>query len=272
MILLSLTNQIDELKREIHSLTQRLDITPSTPSSMFKVFGLSSKKRARYSSVVQVAPGLELPSWMHLSFRPTALMGLNQDEVAVAAYLYGNLSHNEEEEIVFSNVSVGRQEFKSLIPGNAIHLNVLTMVTYMMTKELGLKSGYWFLPPFFATYALGWMKTDPKSMAVEFNNIFMGKVDCLKRTRFPLKNSSRGKGMPENWNDSDLWVASWMIGRYDDDDFDIKVDDRTRMKIVVSLVLKDHNIINQTIKTNAIENLEQQDEDHDFRYNYAYQS
>ncbi|MED6138845.1 hypothetical protein PIB30_078289 [Stylosanthes scabra] len=73
-------------------------------------------------------------------------------------------------------------------------------------------------------------------------------------------------------NDSGLWVASWMIGRYDNDDFDIKVDDGTRMKIAVSLVLKDHNIINQTIKTNVIENLEQQDEDHDFRCNYAYQS
>ncbi|MED6209725.1 hypothetical protein PIB30_057501 [Stylosanthes scabra] len=52
-----------------------------------------SRKRARNSSTVQVAPGLELPSWMQLSFRPTALMGLNQDEVAVAVYLYGNLSH-----------------------------------------------------------------------------------------------------------------------------------------------------------------------------------
>ncbi|MED6138844.1 hypothetical protein PIB30_078288 [Stylosanthes scabra] len=179
--MLSLTNQIEELKREIHSLTQRLDIKPSTPSSMFKVFGSSSKssnlegdmvdnhllsrciekaktdiyisrKRARYSSVVQVAPGLELSSWMHLSFRSTASMGLNQDEVAVAAYLYGNLSHNEEEEIVFSNVSVGRREFKSLLPGNAIHLNVLTMVADMMNKEMGLKSGYWFLPPFFAAF------------------------------------------------------------------------------------------------------------------------
>ncbi|MED6188878.1 hypothetical protein PIB30_090156 [Stylosanthes scabra] len=188
IILLSLTNQIEELKREIHSLTQPLDIKPSNPSSMFKVFGSNSKssnlegdmvdnrllsrcienaktdisifrKRARYSSVVQVSPGLELPS----------------DEVAVAAYLYGNLSHN-----------VGRREFKSLMPGNAIHLNVLTMVADMITKELGLKSGYWFLPPIFATYALGWTKTDSKSIAIEFNNIFTGKVDSLKRAFIPV--------------------------------------------------------------------------------------
>ncbi|MED6153512.1 hypothetical protein PIB30_102663, partial [Stylosanthes scabra] len=73
-------------------------------------------------------------------------------------------------------------------------------------------------------------------------------------------------------NDSSLWIASWMIGRYDNNDFDIKVDDEARMKIVVSLVLKDHNIINQTIKTKTIKNLEQQDEDHDFDCHYAYQS
>ncbi|MED6209726.1 hypothetical protein PIB30_057502 [Stylosanthes scabra] len=231
------------------------------------------------------------------------------------------------------------------MPGNAIHLNVLTMVADMMTKELGLKSGYWFLPPYFATYALGLTKTNPKYVAVEFNNIFTGKINCLKRVFIPVceyledghdhwylvvvdrlagefilldplpteKQFKRKRNARElaiylekmledryyyefettpnfttedflfkktecllkidiESNDSGLWVASWMIGCYDDDDFDIKVDDGSRMKIAVSLVLKNHNIINQTIKNKAIENLEQQDEDHDFCCNYAYQS
>ncbi|MED6122876.1 hypothetical protein PIB30_043974 [Stylosanthes scabra] len=63
-----------------------------------------------------------------------------------------------------------------------------------------------------------------------------------------------------------------MIGCYDNDDFDIKVDDGTRMENVVSLVLNDHNIIKQTIKTKANKNLEQLDEDHDRDSNYAYKS
>ncbi|MED6159928.1 hypothetical protein PIB30_046827 [Stylosanthes scabra] len=64
-------------------------------------------------------------------------------------------------------------------------------------------------------------------------------------------------------NDSGLWVESWMIGCYDNDDFDINVDNGTHMKIAISLVLKDPNIINQTIKSKAKKNLEQLDEEHD---------
>ncbi|XLU56852.1 hypothetical protein S245_051500, partial [Arachis hypogaea] len=40
-----------------------------------------------------------------------------------------------------------------------------------------------------------------------------------------------------------VWVASWMIACFEDDHFNIKVDDGVRMKIAVSLMLKNHNMI-----------------------------
>ncbi|MED6115797.1 hypothetical protein PIB30_094150 [Stylosanthes scabra] len=246
-------------------------------------------------------------------------MGLNGDEVAIASYLYGNLSHKVDEDIVFSNVNAGRQEFKSLMPGNAIDSKVFDM-----------------------TYSLGCTNIIPKYVAAKFNNIHTGKVDYLKRAFILV--SEHDKDGHEHWylvvidragvfilleprpietqfkrkrnagelaiflekmledryyyefettpnfstddfrfreteflpkldveaNDSGLWVASWMIGCYDNDDFDIKVNDGTRMKIAVSLVLKDHNIINQTIISKAKKNLEQLDEDHNCDSNYAY--
>ncbi|XLU58446.1 hypothetical protein S245_053094, partial [Arachis hypogaea] len=44
-------------------------------------------------------------------------------------------------------------------------------------------------------------------------------------------------------SDAGVWVASWMIACFEDDHFNIKVDDGVRMKIAVSLVLKNHNMI-----------------------------
>ncbi|XLR11007.1 hypothetical protein S83_038945, partial [Arachis hypogaea] len=44
-------------------------------------------------------------------------------------------------------------------------------------------------------------------------------------------------------SDVGVWVASWMIACFEDDHFNIKVDDGVHMKIAVSLVLKNHNMI-----------------------------
>ncbi|MED6206140.1 hypothetical protein PIB30_024166 [Stylosanthes scabra] len=58
-------------------------------------------------------------------------------------------------------------------------------------------------------------------------------------------------------------VATWMMTCVEASNFDIKVDEVNRMKIAVSLVLKDHNIIGHSIKNKAIENYQLQDDSQD---------
>nr|XP_029154698.1 uncharacterized protein LOC114927820 [Arachis hypogaea] len=64
--------------------------------------------------------------------------------------------------------------------------------------------------------------------------------------------------------DAGVWVASWLIACFEDDYFNIKVDDRVRMKIAVSLVSKNHNMISYMVKRNAIENLRKLYDNHHY--------
>ncbi|XLU26349.1 hypothetical protein S245_062415, partial [Arachis hypogaea] len=164
----SLANSIGQLTQIVQSIVQHLENNASSPSKVFKVFGSESntltqqgstssnplllcfiekvktdlsiaKKRRKNSLVLNTVLGLELPIWVHVPFRPTASMGLDDIELAIAAYLYGDL---------------------------------------LVDK-----------------------------------------------------------------NDAGVWVASWMIACFEDDHFNIKVDDGNRMKIAVLLVSKNHNMI-----------------------------
>ncbi|XLU70751.1 hypothetical protein S245_029804, partial [Arachis hypogaea] len=265
--------------------------------------------------------------WVQVCFRPTALMGLDKTELAIAAYLYGNhLMDNYEEDIVFSEFTAHRDVFRSLMLGKPIVSLVLDLVADMMRIELTRESGYWFLP---TTFALSEKtKLDPDCLTLCITYVYLGKVDCLKRVFIPVSKITdeghehwylvvidRVKGQiilldplpiekqfkrkrtglklaiyldelledrsfydfettpnlissqfefeePEGLStleagssDAGVWVASWMITCFEDDHFNIKVDDGVRMKIAVSLVLKNHNMISYRIKENAIENL-----------------
>ncbi|QHO28859.1 Phosphoenolpyruvate carboxylase [Arachis hypogaea] len=245
-------------------------------------------------------------------------MGLNETELAIATYLYGNhLMDNHKEDIVISEFTARRDVFRSLIPGKPIVSLVLDLVADMMSIELTRESGYWFLP---TTFALSEKtKLDPKSLPLCITYGYLGKVDCLKRVFIPVSETTyeghehwylvvidRVKGQiilldplpiekqfkrkrttlklaiyldevledrsfydfettpnlissqfefeePEGLptlearsSDAGVWVASWMIACFEDDNFNIKVDDGVRMKIAVSLVLKIHNTISYT--------------------------
>ncbi|XLU65566.1 hypothetical protein S245_024775 [Arachis hypogaea] len=343
----SLANSVEQLTQIVQSLVQRLENNVSSPSKVFKVFGSNSKtlnqqssasnnslllwciekaktdlsitkKRRTYSLTPIDIPGLELPSWVQVCFRPTASMGLNETELAIATYLYGNhLMDNHKEDIVISEFTARRDVFRSLIPGKPIVSLVLDLVADMMSIELTRESGYWFLP---TTFALSEKtKLDPKSLPLCITYGYLGKVDCLKRVFIPVSETTyeghehwylvvidRVKGQiilldplpiekqfkrkrttlklaiyldevledrsfydfettpnlissqfefeePEGLptlearsSDAGVWVASWMIACFEDDNFNIKVDDGVRMKIAVSLVLKIHNTISYT--------------------------
>ncbi|XLS61571.1 hypothetical protein HN51_015799, partial [Arachis hypogaea] len=118
--------------------------------------------------------------WVQVCFRPTASIGLDETELAIAVYLYGNhLTDNYEEDIVFSEFTARRDAFRSLLPGKPIVYLVLDLVADMMRIELTRESGYWFLP---TTFALSEKtKLDPDRLPSCITYVYLGKVDCLKR-------------------------------------------------------------------------------------------
>ncbi|MED6135607.1 hypothetical protein PIB30_048208 [Stylosanthes scabra] len=283
----SLASAIKQLRLEVQSLIQLLKNKHNSPFSVFKVFGsdstnpnvqdivpnnqllqcslekartdLSIAKNGLTNPITPIdLPGLELLSWVPVYFKPKASMRLDHNELAIAAYLYGvPLMHNDEEDIVLSSaITVQRDVFRSLLPGKPIYDEVLILVADMMTKELTTKSGYWFLPPSFAaTYlekALDHCRFYDYQNTPYFSTVGYEFVEP--------------KGLPtlkDGSNDAVLWVATWMITCVEESNFNIKVDEEYRMKIAVSLVLKDQNIYNENIKTRAIENLQIKYDIHD---------
>ncbi|XLS44672.1 hypothetical protein HN51_001537, partial [Arachis hypogaea] len=214
----SLANSIEQLTQIVQSLVQRLENNVSSPSKVYKAkTDMSIAKKRRTDSLAPInIPGLELPSWVQVCFRPTASMSLNETELAIAAYLYGNhLMDNYKEDIVISEFTARRDVFRSLMPGKPIVSLVLDLVADMMSIELTRES-------------------EPEGLPT-------------------LEAGS---------SDAGVWVASWMIACFEDDHFNIKVDDGVRMKIAISLVLKIHNTISYTVKNNAIENLNKLNDNH----------
>ncbi|MED6206141.1 hypothetical protein PIB30_024167 [Stylosanthes scabra] len=117
--LVSFANPIEQLSRQVQTLVQCWKDNHSSPSKVFKVFGSNSKTPNAQDSVTRnevlkgspeklntdstIAksgprdiinpvdlPGLELLKCVPVHFKPIAAMGLGYDEVAIAAYLYGN--------------------------------------------------------------------------------------------------------------------------------------------------------------------------------------
>ncbi|MED6140157.1 hypothetical protein PIB30_090416 [Stylosanthes scabra] len=285
--LVSLANSIEQLSRQFQSLVQCLEDSYSTPSKVFKVFGSTSKtpnvpevlqhisEKAKTESsnaktgprhiINQInLPGLERPIRVPVHFKPSTAMGLDYDELAVAAYLYGNtLMYNDEDELVLSyGTRAHRNVFRSLLPDTQIHDEVLTLVAEMMISEMRIESGYWFLPPYFAATYLEDV-LDPLNRY--YDNGTTPTFSTIGYDFLELEGISKLK---DESNDAGVWVATWMMTCIEASNFNIKVDDVNRMKIAVSLVLKDHNIIEHSIKTKAIENLQLQDrEDDDIYYN-----
>ncbi|XLU57974.1 hypothetical protein S245_052622, partial [Arachis hypogaea] len=245
-----------------------------------------AKKRRTNSLALINIPGLELPSWVQVCFRPTVSMGLDETELAIATYFYGNhLMDNYEEDIVFSEFTAHKDVFRSLMPEKSIISLVLDLVADMMRIELTRESGYWFLPTTFAVFILVSETTDEghehwylvvidrvKRQIILLDPLPIGKQFKRKRTALKLAiyldevledrsfydfettpnlissqfEFEELEGLPTleaGSSDAGVWIANWMIACFEDDHFNIKVDDEVPMKIAVSLVLKNHNMI-----------------------------
>ncbi|XLU60999.1 hypothetical protein S245_020208, partial [Arachis hypogaea] len=149
-----------------------------------------------------------------------------------------------EEDIVFLELTARRDVFRSLTPGKPIASLVLDLVADMIKIELTKESGYWFLP---TTFALSEKtKLDPNCLPSCITDIYLDKVDCLKRDIYldevledrsfydfettPNLISSQfefeePEGLPTleaGSTDAGVWVASWLIACFEDDYFNIK--------------------------------------------------
>ncbi|RYR34568.1 hypothetical protein Ahy_A10g049516 [Arachis hypogaea] len=108
-------------------------------------------------------------------------MGLNETELAIAAYLYGNhLMDNYKEDIVISEFTARRDVFRSLMPGKPIVSLVLDLVADMMSIELTRESGYWFLPTTFAVDDGVRMKIAVSLVLKIHNTISYTDQDCYE--------------------------------------------------------------------------------------------
>ncbi|QHN96663.1 Ulp1 protease family, carboxy-terminal domain protein [Arachis hypogaea] len=176
-------------------------------------------------------------------------MSLDDIELAITAYLYGDILVD-----------------KSLIPGKPIVSLVLDLVADMMKIELTRESSYWFLPTVFAVF-IPVSETIDEGHQHWYLAIFLDEVvedrpfydfettPNLNSSQFELEEPEGLPTLEHGSNDAGVWVASWMIACFEDDHFNIKVDDVSRMKIAVSLVSKNHNMIAYRVKRKASENL-----------------
>ncbi|RYR04095.1 hypothetical protein Ahy_B06g083668 [Arachis hypogaea] len=171
-----------------------------------------AKKRRRNSLAPNIVLGLKLPIWVHVSFRPIASMGLDDTELAIAAYLYG----------LIARIDV----FKSLMPGKPIVSLVLDLIGDIMKSELTRESGYWFLPPVFAAIFLDEVLEDRSFYDFE-------------TTSNPISSEfefEEQEGLPTLEDGSTLIYLARCVEM-------TRVDDGNRMKIAVSLVSRNHNMI-----------------------------
>ncbi|QHO21627.1 Rac-like GTP-binding protein [Arachis hypogaea] len=93
---------------------------------------------------------------------------------------------------------------------------------------------------------MGLDETELAIAAYLYGNHLMDKSLSLYLKLLTKVMNTEPEGLPTleaGSSDAGVWVASWMIACFEDDHFNIKVDDGVCMKIVVSLMLKNHNII-----------------------------
>ncbi|XLU94611.1 hypothetical protein S245_008963, partial [Arachis hypogaea] len=131
-----------------------------------------------------------------------------------------------------------RDNFKSLIPKEWVHGDVLNLVATMLTmheKEMGCQTS-WYLPAVFsAKYLEDMLKYDS---FYKYNTPFRPRildfafVDMLET----------GEQAPCS-NDCGVWVATWMTNYRKTYSYTINVNHGTRMRLALDLILRPHNLM-----------------------------
>ncbi|XLU57973.1 hypothetical protein S245_052621, partial [Arachis hypogaea] len=95
---------------------------------------------------------IEWPSWIPILFKPPAYMDLDDLDIKMATYVLAPNKRSDEVLATTNKFSGTRDNFKSLIPKEWVHGDVLDLVATMLTmqeKEIGCQT-HWYLPAVFS--------------------------------------------------------------------------------------------------------------------------
>ncbi|XLT58971.1 hypothetical protein HN873_051575 [Arachis hypogaea] len=194
-----------------------------------------------------VRVGAVLPKWWTLiAFEPTASMMLTDSQAAVAAYIFSD-TLDPSEELVISDEIGYRSTFRCLVPERRVESRRYALSDKYTPVEV--------ISDFLVAYVSLKISHVTRAIYLEamlddhiFDDDKSKVVDCS--TFWPMTPS----GLPtqkNRSNDSGVWVTSWMRECTLKDDFNIQVNDSTRMRLAVDLVLEEHNDLCLVIQENA---------------------
>ncbi|RYR42240.1 hypothetical protein Ahy_A08g038710 isoform A [Arachis hypogaea] len=159
----------------------------------------------------------------------------------------------------------------------AVLPKVINLVALMMTRIFRRRSEdpiCWFMPTHFALYALS-DKYTPAEVIFDFLGAYMSlKISHVIRATYleamlddHIFEDDKSKvvdcstfwpmtpfGLPtqkNRSNDNGVWVTGWMRECTLQDDFNIQINDSTRMRLAMDLVLEEYNDLCLVIQENA---------------------
>ncbi|RYQ92602.1 hypothetical protein HN873_068170 [Arachis hypogaea] len=191
--------------------------------------------------------GTVLPKWWTLvAFEPTPSMMLTDSQAAVAAYIFSD-TLDPSEELVISDEKGYRSTFRCLAPERCVKSRRYALSNKYTPAEvifdfLGAYMSLKISHVIRATY-LEAMLDDHI-----FNDDKSKVIDCS--TFWPITPF----GLPtqkNRSNDSGVWMTSWMRECTLQDDFNIQINDSTRMRLAVDMVLEEYNNLCLVIQENT---------------------
>ncbi|QHN84324.1 Ulp1 protease family, carboxy-terminal domain protein [Arachis hypogaea] len=138
--------------------------------------------------------GDDMPRCLDLVFRPTKEMKFFNKELAIAAYIFGKNMDPEEVLVPNDHCSGTRKTLLTIMPGNPIIGDVLTLVCSMLTKghfgpKGNIHANQWFLPPTFSQIVLSPKQNCVRTMKYIKDN-FMGDLASLHQIFVPIHLNS----------------------------------------------------------------------------------
>ncbi|MED6203997.1 hypothetical protein PIB30_005002 [Stylosanthes scabra] len=233
-----------------------------------------------FSHVAHNMDGVELPMCIHVIFPPPHNMEFTGMELAVAAYIFG-LNFPKSDIMVLDEHCLGsRGVLRTLCPREQLVDDVLKLVVGMCTKRFDASAALkrWWLPTTFQQIELNQSTYYPETLGY-IKRKFMGYADNLFKIYVPLykdnhwylmiidfhkkelvyldsmKVESAKKARKDHmlFVDCGVYVAQWMIQAHLWSDYNIEVvDDETRMRLALDLVMGRHNTIRTDIGCMAL--------------------
>ncbi|XLT27634.1 hypothetical protein HN873_058926 [Arachis hypogaea] len=233
--------------------TKTSDLTGIMPIQPKKLFHLDITREATTSPNGQphVRVGAVLPKWWTLiAFEPTASMMLTDSQAAIAAYIFSE-TLDPSEELVISDEKGYRSTFRCLVPERCVKSRVNIERYALSDKYTPAEVIFDFLGAYISLKISHVARATYLEVMLDdhiFDDDKFKVVDCS--TFWPMTPF----GLPtqkNRSNDSGVWVTSWMRECTLQDDINIQINDSTRMRLAVDLVLEEYNDLCLVIQENA---------------------